>query len=120
MSTAADGWAGMSPAEDALHDTNGAVMTPTNTTRSTVATGSEILSPPTDRLPSGMSTPMPAPADGRAGMLPAENAFHDVDDAMMISNHSNILEGALGRARWVMDAVSPVAEVRRNVLFGDP
>ena len=114
MPPTADRRAGMSPAEDALHDTDEAVMTTTNTTQSTITTGSEILLPPspTDRLSSEMSTPMPPAADVRAGMSPAENALHDADEAMTTMNLSNTLEGALERIKWVLDAVSSVAEVR--------
>jgi len=104
--------AGMSPAEDALHDADEAVMTTTNTTQSTVTTGSGTLLPSTDHLSSEMSTPMPPAADGRAGISPAENALHDADEAMTTINLSNTLEGALERIKWVMDAVSSVAEVR--------
>jgi len=51
---------------------------------------------------------------------PAENALHDADEAMTTINLSNTWEGVLGRIKWVMDAVSPVAEVRRNVIIADP
>ncbi|KAH9026560.1 hypothetical protein EDB84DRAFT_338491 [Lactarius hengduanensis] len=82
----------------------------TNPTRSTITTGSETLSPPTDRLPSEMSTSMPA-AD-RRGVSSAESALHSADEAMETRiNVSNKWEGALGRIKWVMDTVSPVAEL---------
>ncbi len=55
---------------------------------------------------------MPPAADRRAGVSPAENALHDADEAMTTINLSNTLEGALERIKWVMDAVSSVAEVR--------
>ncbi len=87
----------------------------TNATRSTVATGSE-----THLLPSEMSTPMPRAADRRAGMSPAENALHDAEEVMTTINLSNTWESALERIKWVMDTVSPVAEVRCNVLFANP
>ncbi len=92
----------------------------TNASRSTVATGSETLSPPTDRLPSEMGNLVPPAADGRAGTSPAENALHDADEAMTTINLSNTREGVLERIKWVMDTVSPVAEVRYNALFTDP
>ncbi len=91
----------------------------TNTTRSTVATGSETLSPPTDRLPSEMSTPMPAAADRRAGMSPVEDALHDAGEAMTTINLPSTWDSALERIKWVMDTVSPVAEVRCNVLLAN-
>ena len=114
---AADRRAGMSPAENTLHDTDEAAVTiATNTIRSTVATGSENLSPPTDHLP---SAPMPPAADRRAGMSPAKNALHDADEAMMSINLSKTWEGALERIKWVMDTLSPVAEVRRLPILPD-
>ncbi len=51
---------------------------------------------------------------------PAENALHDANEAMTTINLSNTWEGVLGRIKWVMDAVSPVAEVRCNVLIARP
>jgi len=91
----------------------------TNTIRSTVATGSETLSPPTDRLPGEVSTSTPPATDRRAGMSPAEK-LHDADKAMTTINLLQTWEGVLGRVKWVMDAVSPVAEVRCNVLIANP
>src|SRR6266571_948331 len=57
-----------------------------NTTRSTVATGSETLSPPTD-LPSEMSASIPPVADRRAGMSPAEDSLHETDEAVTTSTN---------------------------------
>jgi len=85
----------------------------TNTARPIVTTDSET---PTDRLLSEMSTPMPPAADPWAGMSSAEKALHDANEAMPIIDLSNAWEGALERIKWVMDTVSPVAEVRYNVL----
>ncbi|KAF8265039.1 hypothetical protein EI94DRAFT_390969 [Lactarius quietus] len=73
----------------------------TNATRST-ATGSERLSPSTDRLPDIL---MPA------GMSSAEDALQIVDEAMTALNLSDAWEGALERIKWVMDTMSPVAEL---------
>ncbi|KAH9030641.1 hypothetical protein EDB85DRAFT_2290404 [Lactarius pseudohatsudake] len=42
---------------------------------------------------------------------PAENALHDANEAMTTINLSNILDGVLERIKWVMDTVSPVAEL---------
>src|SRR6266702_799378 len=81
----------------------------TNTARSIVATGSEILSPPTDRLPSPC---LPPAADRQAGMSPTENALHGAGEAMATINLSKTWEGALERIKWVMDTASSVAEVR--------
>jgi hypothetical protein len=88
-----------------------------NTARSTVDIGSETLSPPTDRLP---STPMLAAADQRAGMSPAETALNHADAAMTTINTSKTWGVALERIKWVMDTLSPVAAVRRDVLFVNP
>ncbi|KAH9055551.1 hypothetical protein EDB87DRAFT_1834137 [Lactarius vividus] len=82
----------------------------TNPTRSTTATGSATLSPPTDRLPSETSTPI-LPAADRRGVSPAESALHGADESMTTINLSNTWERALSRIKWVMDTVSPVAEV---------
>ncbi|KAH8989090.1 hypothetical protein EDB92DRAFT_901270 [Lactarius akahatsu] len=88
------------------------VQESTNPTRSTITTGPEILSLPTDRLPSSeMSAPIPPAAD-RRGVSPAESALHGTDEAIATINLSNKWEGALGRIQWVMDTVSPVAGVR--------
>ncbi|KAF8258411.1 hypothetical protein EI94DRAFT_1708019 [Lactarius quietus] len=73
----------------------------TTTTRSTV-TGPETLTPPTDRLP---NTLIPA------GMSSAEDALQIADAAMTSLNISDTWEGALERIKWVMDTVSPVAEL---------
>ena len=81
------------------------------------ATGSDILSPPTDRLPGEMSTPMPSAADRRVGMPPVEDALQGAKEAMTTIDLSKTWEGALERVKWVMDTLSPVAGVRRNVLF---
>jgi hypothetical protein len=110
----------MSPAEDALRDTDEVVTTTTNTTRPVVATGSETLSPSTDRLPSEMSAPMPPATDRGAGMSPAEDALHDAKEVMATIKLSKTWEGALERIKWVMDTLSPVAGVRRNVPFSNP
>ena len=82
-------------------------------------TGSDILSPPTDRLPGEMSAPMSPAADRRVGMSPAEDALHDAKEAMTTIDLSKTWEGALARVKWVMDTLSPVAGVRRNVLFAN-
>ncbi|KAH9033691.1 hypothetical protein EDB83DRAFT_1828164 [Lactarius deliciosus] len=81
-------------------------MTPT---RSAIATGSEALSPPTD-LPSEMNTLIPPAAD-RRGLSPVESALDGAGEVMATMNLSNKWEGALGRIKWVMDTVSPVAEL---------
>ena len=89
----------------------------TNTTRSTVATGFETLLPPMDRLPSEMGALVPPATDLRAGMSPAKNALHVADEDITTINLSKTWEGALGRIKWVMDTLGPVAGVRCNVLL---
>ena len=85
--------------------------------RTTVAAG---FSGPEDHLPGESATSMPPEVDGSAGMSPAESNLHDADEAMTTINISKTREGALGRIQWVMDALSPVAEVRHNVLLANP
>ncbi len=118
MPPAADRLVGMSPADDALHDTNKAVTTPTDITRPTIATSPETPPPPTDRLP---SPSIPPAANQQAEISPAENAHLGAGKAMATINLSKTWEGALERIKWVTDSdtVSPVAEVRCNVLFVD-
>ena len=86
------------------------VQDSTRSTRSTVA--AETLSSPKDRLLGEITTSMPPAADGSAGMSPAKNALRNADEAMATISLSNTCEGALERIKWVMDTVSPVAEVR--------
>ena len=90
----------------------------TNVTRSAIATDSEALSPPAGHVPSP-TVPPPA-ADLRAGMPPVEDAIDAAKEAMAtISNLSDTWEAALSRIKWVMDTVSPVAEVCCNSLSTD-
>ena len=86
----------------------------TNISRLTVATGS--LSPSTGRLG---RTPMSPATDRQAGRSPVENALHDAKEVMTTNNLSKTWEGALARIKWVMDTLSPLAEVRCNVVFAD-
>jgi hypothetical protein len=59
---------------------------------------------------------MPPAADPRAEMSSAENALQIADEAMAKISLSDTWEVALERIKWVMDTVSPVAEVRSNIL----
>ena len=81
-------------------------------TRSTVSAGSETLSLPEDHLPGEITTSMPPAADGSAGMSTAMIALRNADGTITTIKLSNTWEGALERIKWVMDTVSPVAEVR--------
>ena len=87
---------------------------PTTTTRSIVATGSDTLSPPTDRPP---SNPIPPATERLAGVSPVEYVLNDAEEAMATIDLSKTWDGALERVKWVMDTLSPVAEVGRDVLF---
>jgi hypothetical protein len=79
-----------------------------------VATDRGTFTPPTDQHP---GTPIPPAVDQPAGMPPVEDALRDAKEAMMtMSNLSDTWGGALERIKWVMDTVSPVAEVRYDVL----
>jgi hypothetical protein len=84
----------------------------TNITRST-ATG-ETPSLPTDHH---TSTHTPLATDRRAEISSAENALQIANEAMATMNLLDTWEGALERIKWVMDAVSPVAEVCHEVLL---
>jgi hypothetical protein len=86
----------------------------TNVVRSTVATDRGTVSSPTDRIP---SIPMPAAADPRAEMSSAEHALQIANEAMTTISLSDTWEVALERIKWVMETVSPVAEVRSNILL---
>ncbi len=92
---------------------------PMKSIRSTVAAGFETLSCPRDHLPGEITTSMPPAADGSAGMPPAKNALRNADEAMTTINLSNTWEGALERIKWVVDTVSPVAEVRAMSFLPD-
>ena len=55
----------------------------------------------------------PAAASPRVRVPSVEVALHGAQKAMTtMSNLSNTWEDALGKIKWVMDAVSSVAEVR--------
>ena len=58
-----------------------------------------------------------AAGNPRVRVPPVESALHGAQEAMTtISNLSKTWEDALERIKWVMDAMSSVAEVRLNVL----
>ena len=79
------------------------------------STAPEPLLPPPDHLPIDTGTPMP---HGQAEMLPTEDplvALHRADEAMRPIDRigrSNTWEVAVGRIKWVMDTLGPIAEVR--------
>ena len=81
----------------------------------TQSTAPEPLLPPPEHLPIQTDTPMP---HGRAEMSPAEDplvTLHRADEAMRWIDpidRSNTWARAVGRIKWVMDTLSPIAEVR--------
>ena len=56
-------------------------------------------------------------ADPRADMSSAENALQVANEAMTTISLSDTWEVALERIKWVMETLSPVAEVRYHVLL---
>ncbi len=79
------------------------------------STAPEPLLPPPDHLPVETGTPLP---HGQAEMAPTEDplvALHRADEAMRRIDpidQSNTWERAVGRIKWVMDTLGPIAEVR--------
>src|SRR6266702_5631424 len=88
----------VSPMEQATKPTM--AQDPTETTPIVVATAPEPLSTPTDRTP----------------IESAENALRDTEEATKAINLPSTWEGAVARIKWVMDTVSPAAEVRHGTL----
>ena len=60
---------------------------------------------------------MPPVVDPRTELSLVENVLETANEAMTEINNSDTWEGALERVKWVMDTVSPVAEVRYGVIF---
>ena len=89
---------------------------PADVVRSTVATERGTLTLPTDNL-NRPSTPMSSVVNPQADIPSAENAVKIANKAMTAINLLDTWEGTLERIKWVMDTVSPVAEVRYSVLF---
>ncbi len=74
-----------------------------------------LLSSP-DPLSAETDTPMPGP-DGQpeAEMSPNEKvliALRRADEAKKLTDGASTWKGAISRIKWVMDTVSPIAEVR--------
>src|SRR6266702_277346 len=89
---------------------------PIESTPFVVATAPEPLSPPTDHVPIETSPPIPPVPDVREAVSPAENALHDAEEATKAISLPSTWEGAVARIQWVMDTVSPVAEVRHSAM----
>ncbi len=76
------------------------------------STATEPLLPSSDLLPVETGTPMP---DGETETSPTEKALIAVrraDEAKKPIDRANTWKGAVSRIKWVMDTVSPIAEVR--------
>ena len=76
------------------------------------STALEPLLPSSDPLPVETGTPLP---NGQADMSPTEKAVISLicaDEAKEPIDRKNTWKGAVRRIKWVMDTVSPVAEVR--------
>ncbi|SRR6266702_3839007 len=81
------------------------------------STAPEPLLPSSDPLPVGPGTPMP---DGQAEMSPTEKSLivlRRVDEDKKPIDRKNKWKGAVSRIKWVMDTVSPIAEVRPISIF---
>ncbi len=102
----------VSPMEQATKPTM--TQDPTETTPFVVATAPEPLSTPTEHIET--SIPIPPVPDVRAAMSPAENALRDAEEATKAINLPSTWEGAVARIKWVMDTVSPAAEVRHSTM----
>ncbi len=76
------------------------------------STALEPLLPSSDPLSVETGTPMP---DSQAEMSPTEKALiavRSADEAKKPVDRKNTWQGAVSRIKWVMDTVSPIAEVR--------
>ncbi len=79
-------------------------------------TGGPIQSSAPDHLlPSSDPLPVDTMPDSQAEMSPIEKAriaLHRADEARKPIDRKNTWKRAVGRIKWVMDTVSPIAEVR--------
>ena len=73
---------------------------------------SEPLPPPTDYPPSESGAPAIPALDDQP-----EGALRDADNAVEMMNLHETWENALGRIKWVMDTVTPIAGVRTLSSF---
>ena len=53
-----------------------------------------------------------SPSTGTGGTMNPRLALDRADEAMKPIDRSNAWEGAVGRIKWMMDTLSPIAEVR--------
>ena len=73
---------------------------------------SKPLSASTKNLLIESSAPAPSTTDCKTEISPTEKALHDADNAVKAMDLYNTWDKALGRIRWVMDTIGPIAEVR--------
>ena len=99
--------------------TNSMAQDPADVVRSTITTERGTFTPPTHNL-NHPGTPMSSVADPRAYLPSTENALEIANKAMTAIKLSDTWEGALERIKWVMDTVSPVAEVSYSVYLCYP
>ncbi|SRR6266702_1128388 len=86
------------------------------TTPFVVTTTPDLLSTPTDHVPIETSIPIPPVPAVWAAMSPAENVLRDADEATDGINLPSTWESAVARIKWVIDTVSPGAEVRHSTM----
>jgi hypothetical protein len=86
----------------------------------TAAPPSEPLSPLTDHLliESG-ATALPT-ADGQGEVSPFKIVLHDANDAVKTMELDDAWENVAVRIKWVVDTVSPIAEVRSTFFYLPP
>ena len=76
--------------------------------------------PPPDRLPAHSSTPMPQDQAETSLVEKARTDLDRADEVKKLIDRSDTWEGAVGKIKWVMDTLSPVAEVRVIFVFAYP
>ncbi len=67
--------------------------------------------PPPDLLPVQSSTPMPQDLGETSLVEKARIDLDRADEVKKSLDRSNTWEGTVGKIKWVMDTLSPVAEV---------
>jgi hypothetical protein len=74
------------------------------------------LSASANNLPIESDALAPPTTDCKADISPTEKALQDADNAVKTMDLYNTWDKALGRIRWVMDTIGPIAEVRTVFL----
>ena len=81
------------------------------------STEPEHPSPPPDHLPVEGVTPMPQDRGEMSLVDKAQISLDLAEQAKKLIDRSNTWEGVVGRIKWVMDTLSPVAGVRVTFLL---